>query len=115
MTSINTPKLFIKRNQIKTTSINVGETFGKTHKNVLRAIENLDCSKEFHRRNFEPIFYEDSYGRKQQAYEITRDGFVFLAMGFTGKKAAQWKEKYIECFNLMEKTLLQQQNLEWQQ
>lgn len=30
-------------------------------------------------------------------------------MGFTGKKAAAWKEKFLEAFNVMEQTLLDQQ------
>ncbi|WP_249411562.1 Rha family transcriptional regulator [Marinomonas sp. A3A] len=38
-------------------------------------------------------------------YRITRDGFVFLAMGFTGTKAAQFKEAYINALNQMEKQL----------
>jgi phage regulator Rha-like protein len=42
-------------------------------------------------------------------YYVTRDGFSFLAMGFTGKKAAQWKEKYIAAFNAMEKYIREQQ------
>ena len=36
---------------------------------------------------------------------MTRDGFTFLVMGFTGKVAAQFKEAYIEAFNEMEKAI----------
>ena len=37
-------------------------------------------------------------------------------MGFTGKKSAEWKEKYIKAFNLMEKRLLKEKdNEEWKQ
>ena len=36
-----------------TTSRTVAELFGKRHGNVLRDIENLDCSDEFKRLNFE--------------------------------------------------------------
>lgn len=84
-------------------SLVLAEMFGKKHKNVLQAIENLDCSEEFGRLNFQPISYTDSYGRKQKAVAMTRDGFTFVAMGFTGKKAAQFKEAYIKRFNDMEK------------
>lgn len=48
-------------------------------------------------------------------YRITRSGFSFLVMGFTGKNAAGWKEKYINAFDMMEKALLQKENLQWQQ
>jgi phage regulator Rha-like protein len=40
-----------------------------------------------------------------KAYTMTRDGFTFLAMGFTGKKAAGFKEAYIQAFNRMEQEL----------
>lgn len=49
--------------------------------------------------------YPDSYGRQQKYYECTRDGFALLAMGFTGKKALEWKLKYIAAFNKMEKRI----------
>lgn len=88
-----------------TTSLAVSNSFGKKHKDVLRAIENLECSKEFNERNFTLISYTDSMNRPKPAYEITRDGFVFLCMGFTGSAAAQWKEKYIAAFNAMEAEL----------
>lgn len=86
-------------------SLYVAKFFGKRHDNVLRDIENLDCSKDFHLLNFEAISYKDSYGRKQKRYEMTRDGFTFLAMGYRGKKAAKFKELYIQRFNEMEKTI----------
>lgn len=95
--------------QLKTTSLIVAARFGKEHKDVLRAVENLECSQEFNERNFAPIDYTDRRGRKQRAFEMTRDGFMFLAMGFTGSAAAEWKEKFIAAFNQMERTLIEQQ------
>ena len=89
-------------NRLITTSLAVSHHFGRNHKDVLRAIENLDCSHEFNRRNFTPISYQDGRGRKKPAYEITRDGFMFLCMGFTGSAAAVWKERYINAFNAMD-------------
>lgn len=68
-------------------SLMVAEKFGKEHKNVLRDIQNLECSQEFTKLNFELSNYKDSTGRKLPMYEMTRDGFTFLAMGFTGKEA----------------------------
>lgn len=84
-------------------SLMVAKMFGKRHDNVLRDIQTLDCSKEFHLLNFEEISYKDEYQRKQKAYAMTRDGFTFLVMGYRGKKAAQFKEAYIKRFNEMEK------------
>ena len=92
-----------------TTSLIVAQAFEKEHKDVLRAISNLECSSQFTERNFELSEYTDPTGRKLPAYRLTRDGFSFLAMGFTGKKAAAWKEKFLEAFNAMEHTLLDQQ------
>lgn len=100
-TTSTNPVVHVHRNQVTTSSLDVAEYFGKQHKDVLKAIQNLECSDEFSRRNFAPIFYKDSYGRKQPAYEMTKDGFAFLAMGFTGKKAAEFKERYINAFNRM--------------
>lgn len=92
----------------KTNSLIIAEKFGKTHYRVLRAIENLDCSPEFNAANFGAVEYIDAKGEKRPAYEITRDGFVFLAMGFTGREAAKWKEAYIDAFNRMEVELRRQ-------
>lgn len=92
-----------------TTSLIVAEAFEKEHKDVLKAISNLECSKVFHERNFAPMVYEAEIGsgakREFPAYRLTRDGFAFLAMGFTGKRAAIWKEKFLEAFNAMERRL----------
>ena len=94
-----------------TTSLLIAEAFGKVHKNVLRDIGNLECSEEFTVLNFEPCMKirELANGVKKQDryYNITRDGFTFLAMGYTGKKAAEFKEKYIAAFNVMEQQLKQ--------
>ncbi len=86
-------------------SLIVAKMFGKDHKNVLRAIKNIDCSEEFSRLNFAPSKYKDDRGKMQPCVMMTRDGFTFLAMGFTGKKAAQFKEAYIKRFNEMEKLI----------
>lgn len=104
------PILAVKDGRVVATSLQVAEKFGKRHKNVIQAIESLECSREFFRLNFQPIEIEVKVGfgiRKDLAYEMTRDGFAFLAMGFTGKPAAAWKEKYIAAFNAMEAGLHQ--------
>lgn len=88
-----------------TTSMRVAEVFGKEHYNVMKAIKSLDRSEEFRAVNFNAskIDYQNGNIKKQlPMYYITRDGFMFLVMGFTGKTAAKWKEAYIKAFNEME-------------
>lgn len=80
----------------------VAQEFEKRHDNVLRDIENLDCSDQFRLLNFEESFYKNEQGKKQPEYLMTKDGFVFLVMGYRGKKAAKFKEAYIQRFNAME-------------
>ena len=92
-----------------TTSLIVAQAFEKNHYDVLKAISNLECSPEFNERNFTAVEYKDAKGEMRPAYRLTRDGFAFLAMGFTGKKAAAWKEKFLEAFNAMEAALLARQ------
>lgn len=95
-----------------TTSLIVAEIFEKEHKNVLQSIENLECSDTFRELNFQLYEYFRDLGvgkRGYPAYRLTRDGFSFLAMGFTGKKAAAWKEKFLEAFNAMEAALRERQ------
>ena len=80
----------------------VAQFFEKEHRAVLRDIRELDCSEEFRLYNFVQSAYINEQGHKQPCYIMTRDGFVFLAMGYRGKKAAQFKELYIRRFNEME-------------
>lgn len=91
--------------KICTSSRLMAEVFKKEHKNILRAIENLQCSEAFNRLNFERVEYLDHKGEKRPEYIITRDGFSFLAMGFTGKKAARFKETFLQAFGKMEQAL----------
>lgn len=100
-------ELTVTNGQPTTTSLAIAERFGKQHKNVLQSIENLECSEEFNRLNFQPIARTDERNRLQPMYAVTKDGFVFLAMGFTGKEAAAWKERFIAAFNAMERQLLE--------
>lgn len=83
----------------------IAENFGKEHRNVMRDVDSL--KKDV--LNFEQMFFEtetpDSYGRPQRTYLMNRDGFSLLVMGFTGKAALEWKLKYIQAFNEMEKKL----------
>ncbi len=99
------PEITIINGRAVTTSLAVANYFTKRHERVLDRIRNLECSAEFAEHNFVLSGYTDASGRKLPCYQITRDGFAFLAMGFTGKRAAQFKEAYINAFNQMEKQL----------
>lgn len=90
-----------KHGEAFTTSRQVAELFGKDHRNVLRAIRLLDCDEEFTALNFELTDFIDKNGDPRPEYLMTKDGMVFLVMGFTGKKAAQFKLLYIRAFNWM--------------
>lgn len=88
-----------------TTTQNVADAFGRLHKDVLRSVESLDCSADFTERNFTLSEYIDGSGRRLPQWIMTKDGFMFLVMGFTGKKAAAIKEGYIGAFNWMAEQL----------
>ena len=103
---MNSTLVFINNNGKEvTTSLIVSTVFGKEHDKVIRDIQSLHCSKEFNTANFGVISYQDSMNRVRQAYELTKDGFSFLVMGYTGEKAGEFKEKFIAAFNKMESML----------
>ena len=107
--ALTQPELTIDNGQAVTTSLAVANFFSKRHDDVLKKIRTLDCSPEFCARNFAEtsisVNQPNGGTRKLPCYQITRDGFAFLAMGFTGKRAARFKEAYINAFNQMEKLL----------
>lgn len=117
-------EIVIHHGKAFTTSLDIAEKFGKKHKNVLRDIAKISQSKngprspemvKFNRLNFEPVKYLDAKGESRLMYNITRDGFTFLAMGFNGDDADHWKVKYIAAFNAMEQVLIRQANASWQE
>lgn len=97
-------------NQVTTDSLTVADRFGKRHCDVLRSIKLLKCSKDFNARNFASVEYKDQKGEKRTYYDMTQDGWMFLVMGFTGEKAAEWKEKFIVAFRAMEAELRKRQD-----
>lgn len=109
-----TTVVFIQDQQIKTDSLKVAEAFGKNHRDVLRKLESLDCPVNFNERNFALVSYKDAKGEHRPMYQMTKDGWMFLVMGFTGEKAAQIKIAFINAFNAMA-TLLQNQQITEQQ
>lgn len=100
-----------KNNVAVVSSRKIAEYFGKRHDDVLKAIRNLTCSPEFNVRNFAEVNYKDKKGESRPEFLMTRDGFVFLVMGFTGEKASEIKEQYIEAFNHMEQWIKDRKDL----
>lgn len=97
--------------QAVTTSLVLAEAFEKQHKHVIEAIEKKISTAE-NSALLKNMFIEDSYiasnGKQNKMYYLNRDGFTFIAMGFTGKKADEFKLKYIEAFNKMEQIVKQE-------
>lgn len=106
--------LHVDNGQAVVSSKVIADQFGKSHKDVLRAISNLKCSEEFRRRNFALSNYMVQSGRNTtrtfKCFDLTKDGFVMTVMGFTGSKADQFKEAYIQAFNQMEAELVSNTN-----
>ena len=96
------------KDMARANSLMVAKMFEKRHDHILRDIEKITApksglSEEFRQHNFVQSSYKDSTVRKLPCYDMTRDGFTLLVMGFTGSKAMQFKEAYIKRFNKMEK------------
>lgn len=89
-----------------TTSLIVAQVFGKEHNKVCRDIENLSCSESFRVANFgETPYVHPQNGQTYKMYTMTKDGFSFLVMGYTGEKAGEFKERFINEFNRREAML----------
>jgi Rha family phage regulatory protein len=81
-----------------------GHTYVKRHKNVLQAYDNLQCSSEFNRLNFQSVEYVDHKGELRRMIKMTKDGFMLLVMGFSGEVARwRWPSRmaYIAAFNAL--------------
>lgn len=105
--------IVIENNQPITTSRNVAKNFGKRHDSVLRDLDNLKENFEGSPQNWGDLFHETTYTHTQnnqqyREYYMTKDGFTLLAMGFTGKRALEFKLAYIDQFNKMENQLQNQ-------
>lgn len=100
--------VIMKDQRAVTTSLQVAEAFEKKHKNVIQTIEEKINSAE-NSADYKDMFaqgvYVDSRGREQKMYYLNRDGFIFIAVGFNGKKADKFKLEYIKEFNRMEKAI----------
>ena len=117
--------VYLKNEQALTDSLMVAEMFGKRHDSVLRTIDNLvetlhkngDTPETLHKNVERRLFIQSRRkaddGQFHRMYLMNRDGFSLLVMGFTGKKALEWKLKYISAFNQMEKILTEKQTSVW--
>lgn len=90
-----------------TTSLDVAESFERRHDNVLKDIRKIEAraSKKFSRLHLEGVEYVDDKGQLRPMYNLTRDGWTMLVMGWSSEKAFEIKEQYIEAFNKMESRL----------
>ena len=91
-----------------TTSLKVAEIFKKEHRNVMQSINNLTAENSAVKKMFVEDSYLNSRNQQQPMFYMNRDGFTLLAMGFTGSKAMEFKLKYIDAFNKMEKRIKEQ-------
>ena len=105
--------VFIDRSFVKTTSLIVAEKFGKQHGHILRDVKKIIGMDERGLLKFGESSYVNEQNKIQPMYIFGRKEFEILVMGFTGKKAFDWKIKYADAFEAMEKALLQRQNVSW--
>lgn len=93
-----------RNGEVFTSTRQVAEAFEKLHNHVIAKVRALECSDQFLTDNFSSVQFEHR-GNTYEAFEMTKDGFIFLVMSFTGKKAAAIKEGYIAAFNWMAEQL----------
>lgn len=106
--------VYLKKDEAMTDSLMVADSFGKLHKDVLEKIEKiLADSAENSAQCFRLSHYKDASGKMNKRYLMNRDGFTFLVMGFTGKKADKWKWEYIHAFNSMESVIREKSTQTW--
>ncbi|EAJ1254821.1 hypothetical protein A0Y59_06505 [Campylobacter lari] len=101
----------VMENKVFINSLFLAKVFDKKHTHILDSIKALP-NDDFTQPNFRLSKYTDSTGRVLPCYNLTRDGFSLLVMGFTGEKAYKFKVEFIKAFNEMEKRL---KNLEQEQ
>lgn len=102
------PVVFAKDGEAFANSRSVAAFFDKEHRNVLQAIDGLlSAEPDLGLRNFQQGSYTlpGTGSQQHRCFDMNRDGFTLLAMGFTGGKALKWKLRYIDAFNAMEAEL----------
>ncbi len=87
--------------EVHITSKEIARTYERPHRDIIKSIEKLECSKDFKINNFKITTYLSCQNKEFECYELTRNGWFMLVMGFRGKKADQCKESIIGQFNDM--------------
>ncbi|MGJ9381780.1 Rha family transcriptional regulator [Salipaludibacillus sp. CF4.18] len=90
--------VYTKGDQVVTDSITLAAAFEKRHDKVLRDIRNIRCSEKFGLTNFGESKYQNKQGRTMPMFILTYEGFSMVAMGYTGEKAIEFKERFINDF-----------------
>lgn len=105
----------LKNDEAVCSSLDVAVKFNKEHSKVIRSIEQIkeNSSSQNWLQCFKPSTYQDASGKNNKMYLMNRDGFALLVMGFNGKRAMEWKWKYIEAFNKMEKVIREKATETW--
>jgi len=103
--STKTPVVRMEGDSVFANSLDVASFFGKRHANVIRDINGLMATNSKLSSLFIPARYLDTKGESRPSFDMTRDAFTVLAMGFTGKRAVSFKLAYIDAFNRMEQEL----------
>ena len=83
----------------------VADDFKKRHSDVIEKIQQLIKAEKSAMSMLIESSYKAGTGKNYKEYLLTRDGFSLLVMGFNGREALEWKLKYIEAFNAMERKL----------
>ena len=105
--------VYLKNDEPVCSSLQVAEKFGKEHRNVLQNVDNLIAENLAVKSMFKLSSYKADNGQSYRQFYMNRDGFSLLVMGFTGKKALDWKLQYIKAFNQMEKFIREKQTQTW--
>jgi Rha family phage regulatory protein len=108
--------VYLKNDEAVCDSLQVAEKFGKEHRNVLRAIDDLLetlLKIEQPSKLFIASKRKADDGQYHRMYLMNRDGFSLLVMGFTGKNALEWKLQYIRAFNQMENFIREKSTRMW--
>jgi Rha family phage regulatory protein len=79
------PVVTMKGGKLIASSVDVAKTFGKNHFDVLKAIRNVLLKEPSLERNFAAFKINDLTGESTSHFEMDRDGFSLLAIGFTGE------------------------------
>lgn len=113
--------VYLKNNEAVCDSLQVAEKFHKRHDKLVSEIERMysgligrGCAQNGGYPMFEKTTYiHQQNNQRYPKYIMNRDGFSLLVMGFTGKKALEWKLQYINAFNQMESFIKEKSTQTW--